>query len=68
MRIPIPGGDVFFREIKSRMKIHLDAHGQVDHAVMNTRISLSNLREEQREWGIPRLYSRIPKGILFERV
>ena len=44
------------------------AHGQVDHAVMNSRISLANSIKERRDWGIPRMYSRIPKGILFEWV
>jgi CHAT domain-containing protein len=41
-------------------------HGQVDNAVMSGRISLSNQLKDRRDWGIPRLYSRFPKGILFE--
>jgi CHAT domain-containing protein len=42
-------------------------HGQVDHAVAKGREALfAEIGAGQPDWGVPRLYMRTPKGIIFD--
>jgi CHAT domain-containing protein len=44
-------------------------HGQVDHAVAKGREALfAEVGAAKRDWGVPRLYIRMPKGVVFELI
>ena len=47
----------------------LERVGQVDHAVAIGREAVFvELSASRRDWGIPRLYVRIPEGIIFDKI
>jgi len=44
-------------------------HGQVDHAVMVGRKALANqVKPGFRYWGVPRLFSRVRRGVVFDLI
>jgi hypothetical protein len=56
---------VFSREFYQKLALH----GQIDFAVMQARIKLADATGPERlDWGVPRLYLKVPNGIVFDLI